>query len=152
MSSYVKSLVTSYEVSKHQSQENHNVIKTIENSVSLDLRDGHKISIVDLPQKVDQLGTGFDTSEAVHDTTDIDMQLEVDCAKENRVEDNEATAIGGSCVSRPIVPWINGDGSANTIVYKALSRRVLGLVMQNPGIIEVITLSYLCIQLTNLVL
>ncbi|KAH7653358.1 B-block binding subunit of TFIIIC domain-containing protein [Dioscorea alata] len=136
LSSYVKSLVTSYEVSKHQSQENHNVIKTIENSVSLDLCDGHKIAIVDSPQKVDQLGTGFDTSEAVHDTTDIDMQLEADCAKENRVEDNDATATGGSCVSRPIVPWINGDGSVNTIVYKALSRRVLGLVMQNPGIIE----------------
>ncbi|KAF9615377.1 hypothetical protein IFM89_023028 [Coptis chinensis] len=37
---------------------------------------------------------------------------------------------------RPILPWINGDGTKNPIVYKGLVRRVLGIVMQNPGILE----------------
>lgn len=37
----------------------------------------------------------------------------------------------------PILPWVNGDGTINTVVYKGLVRRVLGIVMQNPGILEV---------------
>lgn len=37
----------------------------------------------------------------------------------------------------PILPWINGDGMKNNIVYKGLTRRVLGIVMQNPGMLEV---------------
>ncbi|XP_023749005.1 uncharacterized protein LOC111897275 isoform X1 [Lactuca sativa] len=37
---------------------------------------------------------------------------------------------------KPILPWVNGDGSINEIVYKGLVRRVLGIVMQNPGILE----------------
>ncbi|KAD3068691.1 hypothetical protein E3N88_36571 [Mikania micrantha] len=37
---------------------------------------------------------------------------------------------------KPILPWINGDGTINKIVYKGLVRRVLGIVMQNPGILE----------------
>lgn len=42
---------------------------------------------------------------------------------------------GKSCV--PILPWVNGDGIINNIVYRVLRRRVLGIVMQNPGILEV---------------
>ncbi|THG08515.1 hypothetical protein TEA_002148 [Camellia sinensis var. sinensis] len=37
---------------------------------------------------------------------------------------------------RPILPWVNGDGTINKIVYKGLVRRVLGIVIQNPGILE----------------
>ncbi|XP_071729447.1 uncharacterized protein [Rutidosis leptorrhynchoides] len=37
---------------------------------------------------------------------------------------------------KPIFPWVNGDGTINELVYKALVRRVLGIVMQNPGILE----------------
>lgn len=44
---------------------------------------------------------------------------------------------------KPILPWVNGDGTINKIVYKGLIRRVLGIVMQNPGILEVFVLSYL---------
>ncbi|CAA6670524.1 unnamed protein product [Spirodela intermedia] len=35
-----------------------------------------------------------------------------------------------------ILPWINGDGSTNDTVYRGLVRRILGTVMQNPGILE----------------
>ncbi|TKY53823.1 hypothetical protein E2542_SST25366 [Spatholobus suberectus] len=41
---------------------------------------------------------------------------------------------GELCV--PILPWINGDGTINNIVYRGLRRHVLGIVMQNPGILE----------------
>ena len=39
--------------------------------------------------------------------------------------------------SQAIFPWINGDGSTNDVVYNGLVRRILGIVMQNPGILEV---------------
>ncbi|XP_076949074.1 uncharacterized protein LOC143621592 [Bidens hawaiensis] len=48
---------------------------------------------------------------------------------------------GSSSSYKPILPWINGDGTINKIVYKGLVRRVLGIVMQNPGILEANLLS-----------
>ncbi|XP_076954766.1 uncharacterized protein LOC143629355 [Bidens hawaiensis] len=48
---------------------------------------------------------------------------------------------GSSSLYKPILPWINGDGTINKIVYKGLVRRVLGIVMQNPGILEANLLS-----------
>ncbi|XP_010498096.1 PREDICTED: uncharacterized protein LOC104775855 [Camelina sativa] len=36
----------------------------------------------------------------------------------------------------PIFPWVNADGSINKVVFDGLVRRVLGTVMQNPGILE----------------
>lgn len=36
-----------------------------------------------------------------------------------------------------IFPWVNADGSVNKKVFDGLVRRVLGIVMQNPGIPEV---------------
>jgi len=44
-------------------------------------------------------------------------------------------SLGESCM--PILPWINGNGTINNIVYRGLRRRVLGIVMQNPGMLEV---------------
>ncbi|PWA99480.1 B-block binding subunit of TFIIIC [Artemisia annua] len=37
---------------------------------------------------------------------------------------------------KPILPWINGDGTINEMVYKGLVRRALGIMMQNPGILK----------------
>ncbi|XP_057247650.1 uncharacterized protein LOC104904960 isoform X2 [Beta vulgaris subsp. vulgaris] len=37
---------------------------------------------------------------------------------------------------QPILPWINGDGTINGIVYRGLTRRILGIATQNPGILE----------------
>ncbi|KAL4366827.1 hypothetical protein GQ457_05G023790 [Hibiscus cannabinus] len=36
----------------------------------------------------------------------------------------------------PILPWVNADGTINKSVYSGLVRRVLGTVMQSPGILE----------------
>lgn len=41
------------------------------------------------------------------------------------------------CFHVPILPWINGNGSINKVVYNGLVRRILSIVMQNPGILEV---------------
>jgi general transcription factor 3C polypeptide 1 len=40
-------------------------------------------------------------------------------------------------IYHPILPWINGDGSMNSTVYEGLSRRIIGYIMQYPGIMEV---------------
>ncbi|KVH97941.1 hypothetical protein Ccrd_023861, partial [Cynara cardunculus var. scolymus] len=37
---------------------------------------------------------------------------------------------------KPILPWVDVDGTINENVYKGLVRRLLGVVMQNPGIME----------------
>jgi len=37
----------------------------------------------------------------------------------------------------PILPWLTGNGGVNTVVLKNLTRRVMGIVMLNPGILEV---------------
>ncbi|XP_023643726.1 uncharacterized protein LOC17896594 isoform X2 [Capsella rubella] len=47
----------------------------------------------------------------------------------------ESTSVKSS-QPKPILPWINADGSINKVVLDGLVRRVLGTVMQNPGIPE----------------
>ncbi|XP_070044342.1 uncharacterized protein [Nicotiana tomentosiformis] len=37
---------------------------------------------------------------------------------------------------KPILFWIDGDGTVNNIVYRKLVSRALGIIMQNPGILE----------------
>lgn len=57
--------------------------------------------------------------------------------KEENEEERELESACPSHVSWPILPWLNGDGSVNDTVYEALTRRILGTVMQKPGILEV---------------
>lgn len=91
------------------------------------LCDEHKITIVDSAGK----------DQHCFEATSYD-----DGSRENCIE-NEMVSLDGSSTSdnsssfQPILPWLNGDGSLNNIVYRGLTRRVLGLVMQNPGILEV---------------
>ncbi|CAN6232552.1 unnamed protein product [Urochloa humidicola] len=54
-------------------------------------------------------------------------------------EDNMESSCHHDCeghIYQPILPWINGDGSTNSIVYEGLSRRVIGYVMHYPGVME----------------
>ncbi|KAL3850329.1 hypothetical protein ACJIZ3_012211 [Penstemon smallii] len=37
---------------------------------------------------------------------------------------------------KPLLPWMNGDGTINEVVYQRLISCVLRIVMQNPGILE----------------
>ncbi|KAL5185284.1 Pentatricopeptide repeat-containing protein [Glycine soja] len=75
------------------------------------------------------------------DTTSVDTSRNEGCKQNrlglSRVNHKKETlefSSGKSCV--PILPWVNGDGIINNIVYRVLRRRVLGIVMQNPGILE----------------
>ncbi|RZC87721.1 hypothetical protein C5167_028172 [Papaver somniferum] len=58
-------------------------------------------------------------------------------SSERQRENTEYTMTSSDSHSfRPILPWINGGGTTNHIVYEGLIRWVLGIVMQNPGILE----------------
>ena len=37
----------------------------------------------------------------------------------------------------PILPWLEADGKENVNMRAALNRRVMGIVMLNPGVLEV---------------
>ncbi|TVU29113.1 hypothetical protein EJB05_20663, partial [Eragrostis curvula] len=59
-------------------------------------------------------------------------------------EDNKESNLYCACnkhIYEPILPWINGNGNTNGFFYEALSRRVVGYVMQHPGIDKV----YICL-------
>ncbi|PWA82944.1 B-block binding subunit of TFIIIC [Artemisia annua] len=60
------------------------------------------------------------------------IEIEATSAQEEKLE----FVIDDSRSYKPILPWVNGDGTINEMVYKGLVRRVLGIVMQNPGILE----------------
>ncbi|KAI9102884.1 hypothetical protein K1719_023323 [Acacia pycnantha] len=88
----------------------------------------HKVTILNLP-------SGALDSE--NETRHKDKGFMQDQAVLPRVNCEKETAKISSGESRvPILPWINGDGTVNQVVFKGLKRRVLGIVMQNPGMLE----------------
>ncbi|KAL2516429.1 B-block binding subunit of TFIIIC [Forsythia ovata] len=98
------------------------------NEINMNADEEHRVTILNLPEDVadpsteDKI-TGYEHSEVMSPKMDGGVEmcrlLSVD-----------------SQICRPILPWINGDGTINELVYKGLARRVLGIVMQNPGILE----------------
>lgn len=62
--------------------------------------------------------------------------------RNNQVEQTECVPEGCTedkiCV--PTLPWMNGEQKMNKIFDKGLRRRLLGIVMQNPGMLEVLSL------------
>lgn len=93
------------------------------------LCDEHKITIVDSAGK----------DQHCLEATSYDNSSRENCIENEMVshEFDVSSTLDNSSSFLPILPWLNGDGSLNNIVYKGLTRRVLGLVMQNPGILEV---------------
>ncbi|KAJ3706471.1 hypothetical protein LUZ61_010176 [Rhynchospora tenuis] len=62
-----------------------------------------------------------------------------ECESNGKEENEKKREVESACpshVSWPILPWLNGDGSVNRTLYEALTRRILGTVMQKPGILE----------------
>ncbi|XP_026433108.1 uncharacterized protein LOC113330523 [Papaver somniferum] len=95
----------------------------------------HKVTMLNLPEDVFQLSIERQPHE-VDVTFQDSAQVKV-VSSERRRENTECTMTSSDSHSfRPILPWINGHGTTNNIVYKGLIRRVLGIVMQNPGILE----------------
>ncbi|KAJ1702050.1 hypothetical protein LUZ63_001829 [Rhynchospora breviuscula] len=78
-----------------------------------------------------------------HKATIIDGNTQAEgvreCESNGNEEDEKEREVESACpshVSWPILPWLNGDGSVNRTLYEALTRRILGTVMQKPGILE----------------
>ncbi|XP_047960632.1 uncharacterized protein LOC125205627 isoform X1 [Salvia hispanica] len=61
---------------------------------------------------------------------------EVASTKVTRVENLECCSTHSNRICRPLLPWMNGDGTINELIYNRLLRRVLGIVVLNPGILE----------------
>ncbi|KAK7264858.1 hypothetical protein RJT34_32471 [Clitoria ternatea] len=91
------------------------------------INDVHKVTILNLPHgDVDPANQAFDRNKG----------CKQDRLGLSRLDHEKATLQFSSDVYVPILPWINGDGTINNIVYTGIKRRVLGIVMQNPGILE----------------
>lgn len=87
--------------------------------------DVHKLTILNFPEEVD---------EYEKQTSSVPESYR-EGKRRDAEDESSKSSTGKLCV--PIFPWINGDGTTNKIVYKGLRRRVLGIVMQNPAILEV---------------
>ncbi|KAK7313964.1 hypothetical protein VNO77_39171 [Canavalia gladiata] len=88
----------------------------------------HKVTILNLPHgDVDLENQACDRNEGC-------MRDKLDLSRIDHKKEKNKFSFGELCV--PILPWINGDGTINNVVYNGLRRHVLGIVMQNPGILE----------------
>lgn len=98
----------------------------LKRKTGLSVDNQHKVTILNLPEEV--------TEHSNENQTRILLKKTVLPSGE---KEDEASLISSGEICVPILPWINGDGTVNNMVYKGVRRRVLGIVMQNPGILEV---------------
>ncbi|KAM6598206.1 hypothetical protein CsatA_008730 [Cannabis sativa] len=82
--------------------------------------DIHKVSILNFSEEI---------PNSINENQASDLSSEGD-------EEVKTCIVSSSELCMPILPWINGDGTINTVVYNGLRRRVIGIAMQNPGILE----------------
>lgn len=106
---------------------------TSEDEINTNASEVHRITILNRPEDFVDPSTEI---SAVDNNIAGHQPSEVDPPKTNRVETLELH-FNDAQICRPLLPWMNGDGTINEPVYKGLIRRLLGIVMQNPGILEV---------------
>ncbi|XP_022715262.1 uncharacterized protein LOC111274686 isoform X2 [Durio zibethinus] len=97
---------------------------------SVTVGDVHKVTILNLPEEHALPSNEIPTNNVNESCM---------AGKVGSLEgDNECVIYKRSSGERlvPILPWINADGTINSMVYNGLIRHVLGTVMQNPGILE----------------
>ncbi|KAM0863831.1 hypothetical protein ACQ4PT_044327 [Festuca glaucescens] len=90
------------------------------------LGDGHTVTVLSVQRK----------SSSSHTCSQNPGDKE---AMSTPSEDSRESDCRHACerhIYHPILPWINGDGSTNSTVYEGLTRRIIGYVMQYPGIVE----------------
>ncbi|KFK36232.1 hypothetical protein AALP_AA4G095200 [Arabis alpina] len=80
----------------------------------------HKVTILNLPEVAQ-------TSEASIIAPSVTLGMAIEGGTKESTSEKSPV---------PIFPWVNADGSINKLVFDGLVRRVLGTVMQNPGIPE----------------
>ncbi|GMI86163.1 hypothetical protein like AT1G17450 [Hibiscus trionum] len=97
---------------------------------SVTVGDVHKVTILNLPEEHALPSSEIPTSDA----NESCMYGKVGLSKRHDGGMIYQPFTGQRLV--PILPWVNADGTINKSVYNGLVRRVLGTVMQNPGILE----------------
>lgn len=90
----------------------------------------HKITILNLPKAVAEPSS---EKQAINEAKGC-RHTEASSPTRNHPEEPYELRSNGLHLCKPILPWLNGDGTTNKPVYKGLVRRVLGIVMQSPGI------------------
>lgn len=104
-----------HNIDKHREKD-----AALDNEINMDADEMHRVTILSLPE---------DVSAPPPEQSEVPPGI-------NRVE-NSKMCYADTQICRSLLPWMNGDGTVNGPVYKGLIRRVLGIVMQNPGILEV---------------
>ncbi|OAP16041.1 hypothetical protein AXX17_AT1G52580 [Arabidopsis thaliana] len=84
----------------------------------------HKVTILNIPEMAETSGLQEGSTKAPSVTFGTSIEGET----------KESTSVKSQPMA--IFPWINANGSVNKVVFDGLVRRVLGTVMQNPGIPE----------------
>ncbi|KAM3324940.1 putative protein isoform X1 [Capsicum chacoense] len=92
----------------------------------------HKVTILNFPKAVADPSSDKQTINEAKGC----QPTEASSPTRNHPEEPYELCSTGSHLCKPILPWLNGDGTTNERVYKGLVRHVLGIVMQNPGIKE----------------
>ncbi|KAK1577766.1 hypothetical protein Q3G72_024619 [Acer saccharum] len=125
-----KSLLTKVLGDLHPS-ENHDIAgANSQNKMKRKASDVHQVTILNLPEEVVECLNETSTSNVDKESTKGGVALPGGNNKD------ESYKFSSSDLYMPILPWINGDGTINNVVYNGLLRRLLGIVMQNPGILE----------------
>ncbi|KAL0319433.1 UNVERIFIED_CONTAM: hypothetical protein Sangu_2099500 [Sesamum angustifolium] len=106
-------------------------VSALENEVNWNADEVHRVTILNLPEDVADPPTEISNK----DKTNSYQHSEVASPKMTRFENLELHSANIK-MCRPLLPWMNGDGTINELVYKGLIRRVLAIVMQYPGILE----------------
>ncbi|KAK2652182.1 hypothetical protein Ddye_012038 [Dipteronia dyeriana] len=125
-----KSLLTKVLGDMHP-PENHDIAgANSQNKMKRKASDVHQVTILNLPEEVAELLNETSTSSVHKDSAKGSVALPGGNNKD------ESYKFSSSDLYMPILPWINGDGTINNVVFNGLLRRLLGIVMQNPGILE----------------
>lgn len=105
------------------------------------LKEKHSTMPLNLHGTVRKLGEGHTVT-----VVNVERKSSSHLQSQSPGDDERPSTCCHVCRSRiyhPILPWINGDGSMNSTVYEGLSRRIIGYVMQYPGISEVSVLIFI---------
>ncbi|PHU01543.1 hypothetical protein BC332_31330 [Capsicum chinense] len=109
----------------------------------------HKVTILNLPKVVAEPSS---EKQTINETKGC-QTTEASSPTRNHQEEPYELRSTGSHLCKPMLPWLNGDETTNERVYNGLVRRVLGIVMQNPGIKEahgvVVKMGYDCDVFVN---
>lgn len=128
-----KSQVINNESSLSLPPKNHENASALRDT-TINICDGHNVTILDLPEETAKLHTEVNSRQG---EILSENQMQVDGVSSEGVETESCVTADNLPALWPILPWMNADGTTNLIIYKGLTRRVIGTVMQNPGIMEV---------------